>query len=315
MLSKDSYTICKCQPCCENSGGNGRRITTSQYRTHITAMRTSAADSTPVVRSSSSPPPQSNPPIIEDPKPVDFNRRLTALHTQKGLLRELRCSKINPKCTEAISSEAHASSSASSIEEPLPRPSHSRPHATAIQQSLLSRPDRRKKRAECDDEDQLSDTSTTINSLSRIHCNFSRGGWTNERAFGRYIALSRYFDSVHFVSIPTPTFLDFPWPILSRTFEPSYVQWEEVERFCRAMRKTMTDIEYLVFLDKSFRRFVIFLPSPSRRSRYLNRFHPDRWAARKLATSHIDSAILQAGNRVAQSLSNLVKQHRSSLSN
>jgi hypothetical protein len=61
MLSKDSYTICKCQPCCENSGGNGRCVTTSQYHIHMAVMRTSAARSTPVARSPPIPPlPQSN---------------------------------------------------------------------------------------------------------------------------------------------------------------------------------------------------------------------------------------------------------------
>jgi hypothetical protein len=34
MQSKDSYTICKCQPCCKNSGGNGRRVTTSVSYSH-----------------------------------------------------------------------------------------------------------------------------------------------------------------------------------------------------------------------------------------------------------------------------------------
>ena len=61
MPSKDSYTTCKCQPCCESSGGNGRRLTTSQHCIHMAAMRTSAVRSTPVAHSSSIPPSQSNP--------------------------------------------------------------------------------------------------------------------------------------------------------------------------------------------------------------------------------------------------------------
>ncbi|KAL1717755.1 hypothetical protein EV715DRAFT_273945 [Schizophyllum commune] len=102
--------------------------------------------------------------------------------------------------------------------------------------------------------------------------------WTSQHACERYMLVSQEFD------FPLNPFSDMyplvsrsvPWPVLEHpaAFDISSLTWGNVECFTSAMKGIMTDAEYRAFLKNARLRF-----------------HPDKWAARRILQAVVDEQI------------------------
>lgn len=117
------------------------------------------------------------------------------------------------------------------------------------------------------------------------------GPWTLHRALERYKIQSDVFDLGNFSDENPITFLDVPWPVLSRpsSYHAEDIEWSTVEKFFSAAREHMRHQDFKTFVEKSHRRF-----------------HPDRWRARRVLQSIEDEeerALFEvAANTVAQAI-------------
>lgn len=103
--------------------------------------------------------------------------------------------------------------------------------------------------------------------------------------------VSTEFDDVKFSNSQPLTFESIPWPVgkLPLCMTSGVIDWNGVEEFFAAVKKSVGDDEYKVFVEKAHRRF-----------------HPDRWRSRGLLATVLDAdlrkRIEDAVNIVAQAL-------------
>lgn len=116
------------------------------------------------------------------------------------------------------------------------------------------------------------------------------GPWTPQRALERYKTQAEVFDTAKFTDENPVTFLDIPWPVLSRptSYRAQDIDWTAVEQFFMTVRSHMRSQDYKTLVEKSHRRF-----------------HPDRWRARRVLQSveEEEKSMLEvAANTVAQAI-------------
>lgn len=126
--------------------------------------------------------------------------------------------------------------------------------------------------------------------------------WSETLALKRYSDLAETFDSMEF-SNNSLMFETIPWPVLipPSLICPANIHWAHVDAFFHAAEKALGQ-QYWSFLQESHRRF-----------------HPDRWAARRVLSYFDEDPVSRveveaAVNRVAQAITPRWSAHKQALS-
>jgi hypothetical protein len=121
-----------------------------------------------------------------------------------------------------------------------------------------------------------------------------RSLWNAPNAVAYFRQISLEFDTITFSESQPFTFESAPWPTLQYPGMLSLddIDWNMVESFFQAAKKTLSLGVYKSLVEKSHKRF-----------------HPDRWSSRRLLATVYDETlrvqIEQAGNIVSQALTPL----------
>lgn len=154
--------------------------------------------------------------------------------------------------------------------------------------------------AEAEHEPALRRDARRQERIAASQRNFMRPGpWTAQCALERYHTLSETFDRAKFTNEEPLLFELVPWPVLHApdALRVEDIDWAAVEAFYHAVRPYLSSplrgvAEYKTLLQKARQRF-----------------HPDRWSARRLTTTIVDEneqdCMTAALNTVSQAIASL----------